>query len=290
MALYDDEIRNEYPQLAWLLNEPEVGAILREAYAALKAGRPWTETQLNGRIQATNWWKNNSASMRGYHTLANTDPAKFWQAVQSKADQITDMAAQLGLDLTPEQIYEAAKAALYFGRSDADVKRALVYGSGATISDRSSVQARVKSLAASYFIALSDADVKDWTLKISSGQYTEYNLAAQLQSWSKAMYPQFAKQLDSGLTMADIAAPYRSRIAQTLEISPDQVNLATDPRWKRVLNHQNPDGSLANRPMTDYETDQYVRSLPEFRPTRQARTAAAELGELITVQMGEKAA
>lgn len=281
----EDEIRRRWPQLAFALDDPEVGPILRDFYAHPE----YSDAQFDAAIMGTTWYRTHSQSVRSYHALANADPATFWDQVQAKADQITDYAAQMGLDLTPEEIYEAAKAALYFGRSDADIKRSLAYNQKATISDRSAAQAGVKEMAARYFVTLTPQEIDEWTRKINSGQYTMANLQARMVGMAKSLYPHLAKQLDGGESMQDITGGYRQRIASLLEINPSSIDFVSDPRWKRVLDATDDKGMPQGRMMTDYELAQMVRSMPEFRPTRQARDSAAQFGEMFLREMGKVA-
>lgn len=274
-----ESLRSKYPSMAYLLDQPEIGPILEQADR-----EGWPPEKLQSRIEATTWWRTTASSQREYHDLANTDPASFWQAVQSKADQITDMAAELGLDLTPEEIYEAAKAALYFGRSDTDIRRALALNPKATISpERSGIQSRIKQLAAAYLVPVSSDVLSDWTRKIASGQYSEDNLTAQLQSWAKQMYPHLSQQIDSG-EFQNFTSVMKNQLSSLLEITPGTIDMVNDPRWRQVIDTLDDKGN--HRAMTLYEVQQYARQQPEWRKTRQARDQVAELGQTIAKQMG----
>lgn len=277
-----EDLKARYPAYAWLIDEPEIGAFLLRAYK---------ENLSDGAVQVglteTNWWKTHSATIRDYHTLANSDPASFWQAVQSKADRITDMASKMGLDMTPEQIYEAAKASIYYGWSDADLQRSLVYQGGGTFSDRSATQSRVKELASSYWINLAPEQVADWTRKIASGQYTEQNYAAQLQAWSKTLFPHLAQELDAGMTLNEYSAPYRNQIANLLEINANDVDFANNPRYRQVVDFV--DGQSNHRAMSLTESERYLKSMPEWQGTKNGRETTASTVQLLLQRLGQVA-
>lgn len=282
MPATKEELKARYPALAFLVDEPEIGQILVDADA-----RGLSPGAVQLAIENSTWWKTHSATIRDYHTLAQTDPASFWQAVQQKADHITDMAAKMGLDMTPEQIYEAAKAAIYYGWDDASLQRSIVYQGGGTFSNRSTAQSRVKQLAADYFIPLAPEQVSDWTSKISSGQYTEKNFTAQLQSWAKEMYPHLSQQIDSGLTLKDYSQPYVQQIASLLEINPNNINMATDPRFRQVIDFVDSSGN--HRAMSLTESERYLKSQPEWKQTQNGRATTASTVDLLLRKLGQVA-
>lgn len=282
MPASKEELKARYPALAFLVDEPEIGDILARADAG-----DWSPGAVTLAVENSTWWKTHSATIRDYHTLANTDPASFWQAVQTKADQITDMAAKLGLDLTPEQIYEAAKASIYYGWDDASLQRSLVYQGGGTFSNRSFTQSRIKELASSYFIPLAPEQVAEWTSKISSGQYTEQNFTAQLQSWAKEMYPHLTQQIDSGLTLRDYSMPYRNQIASLLELNPNNIDMSTDPRFRQVIDYVDSSGN--HRAMSLTESEKYLKSMPEWRQTDNGRATTASTVDLLLRKLGQVA-
>jgi hypothetical protein len=282
MPATKEELKARYPALAFLVDEPEIGQILVDADA-----RGLSPGAVQLAIENSTWWKTHSATIRDYHTLAQTDPASFWQAVQQKADHITDMAAKMGLDMTPEQIYEAAKAAIYYGWDDASLQRSIVYQGGGTFSNRSTAQSRVKQLAADYFIPLAPEQVSDWTSKISSGQYTEQNFTAQLQSWAKEMYPHLSQQIDSGLTLKDYSQPYVNQIASLLEVNPNNINMATDPRFRQVIDFVDSSGN--HRAMSLTESERYLKSQPEWKQTQNGRATTASTVDLLLRKLGQVA-
>lgn len=277
-----EELKARYPAYAWMIDEPEIGQILLDAYRD-----KLTDGAIQVKIMESTWWQTHSATVRDYHTLANTDPQSFWQAVQVKADWITDKISKMGLDMTPEQIYEAAKAALYYGWSDADLQRSLVYQGGGTFSDRSFTQSRIKELASSYWINLAPEQVSDWTAKISSGQYTEQNFAAQLQAWSKTLFPHLAQEIDSGMTLNDYSAPYRQQIASLLEINPNDVDFANNPRYRQVVDYVDSTGN--HRGMSLTEAERYLKSMPEWQETKNGRDTTASTVDLLLHRLGQVA-
>jgi hypothetical protein len=271
-------LREQYPSMAYLLDEPEVGPILEQADR-----EGWPPEKLQSRLEATTWWRTHSSSIRDYHDLLNTDPASFWQAVQEKGDVITDMAARAGFIFSQDEIQNMAKAALYLGRSDADILRAMATNAQARVTPASGYQARVKQLAAAYLVPVSNDLISDWTRKLASGQYTEDNLTAQLADWAKQMYPHLSQQIDSG-EFQNFTSVMKNQIASTLEIAPGQIDMVNDPRWRQTIDTLDDKGN--HRAMTLYEVQQYARQQPEYRYTRGARDQVAQLGDTIAKQMG----
>jgi hypothetical protein len=82
-----------------------------------------------------------------------------------------------------------------------------------------------------------------------------------MRARAKAAFPQFANQIDAGMTVRDIADPYISTYAQTLEVPETQVTLK-DPAIKKALAQTGQDG-----------TTQTSMPLWQFQRTAQGRPA-----------------
>ena len=276
------DLKAKYPSMAYLIDNPEIGPILDQADR-----EGWPPEKLQSTIEATSWWRHNASSVRSYLDLQATDPASLQRAHEQKREQILKIGIQQGIYLTWDQLNYYADQALMFGWDDNELQQTLIYNSGGQLGAQAPAGQLVRQLAAQYFMPLDDATAADWTRKIASGQYTSDNFKGQLESWAKVMFPHLASQLDSGLTMADIAAPYKNQIANLMEVAPDSIDMVNDPRWRNAIDTMDDHGN--HRMMSLYELQQYVKQQPEWWKTSQANQQAADVGQTLLKQLGQVA-
>lgn len=276
----EDPAATAYPEFGFLINDPEVGPLLREAYAAHMPVNTFL-----GRLQATSWWRNNSASARNYFTLSETDPTTFQRDIQTLADSITGIAKGAGLDLSPEEIYGLAKGSMWSGRTtEADLAKA-VFGSPHTaFGSASSLVDSVQQMAANYGITIS-AETKDtYARQLGMGWINQAQLQANMVELAKGKYPSIAALLDQGRTVKQIADPYIQQAANDLGISPDSIDI-NNPKWNRFLNQPTKDGVQLQ---TLYDWQRLYRTDPTYGYDRspQARETAAQLTTTLAKQFG----
>src|SRR5690606_27651965 len=72
---------------------------------------------------------------------------------------------------------------------------------------------------------------------VASGRNDENFLVGWFQNKAKAMYKNLREDIDAGLTVREIADPYISTMAQTLELAPTSINVF-DKTIRRALTKQ----------------------------------------------------
>src|SRR5215212_2821726 len=87
----DDQIRKLFPQYAWLLNDPQIHAILTNV-----KDFPDAQAIANG-IVGTDYWRHTESAQRAYDLLVNTDPESLNQQKRTKEAQVWDLYNQIGL-------------------------------------------------------------------------------------------------------------------------------------------------------------------------------------------------
>jgi hypothetical protein len=89
-------------------------------------------------------------------------------------------------------------------------------------------------------------------------------------------YPGWSDKINAGQDIYDIAAPYRSLIANGLEESEDNITL-DDPLMKKIFQAVGPDGKPRIVPM--YEAEQMMRLDPRWDLTNNAYDVYSRVGE-----------
>jgi hypothetical protein len=87
----------------------------------------------------------------------------------------------------------------------------------------------------------------------------------------------------SGITPADVMAPARQAIAESLERNPDSIDF-TRPEYADVLQVETSDHRF--RPMTAHEATVWARGQDGFKTTKTAEDATAELTNTMATTFG----
>ena len=287
--LDDPSISAQYGYLSAFLKDPEIGPIIAKA-----AQQGWGENELLGALSQTKWWKTTSDSARAWQAQQKLDPASAKQRLGTMLGQIQQQAQQtLGSVLNPKRASQLANLAISQGWTQAQLQAAIgaefhynanqtAYGglAGQTLS-------RLKAMGSEWLVPISDGALADWTKSILEGNHSTDDFTNYLQAQAKSLYPTLSKAIDSGTTVKQYLDPYGQLAAQTGVVSsPNAINWM-DPKWSKALNTTTPDGQRAPMSLSDW--GMYLRGLPEYQNTDQARASAASLGLKIAQTFGEVA-
>lgn len=286
-----DLIREQYPSLAFLINNPEIGPLLREAVDPNKGFSPQT---FQAKLYQTKWWRSQSATGREWLIKAKTDPgtAKLERSEYSAA--LMQAASRYGIVLNKDQLVYLTELGL--GRGTAPDSPWMLrqfsqlLASGAAKAGpgmRQTAAQTVKQMAkGDYFYRMSSKNAQIWGDRIAQGKATLDDVRAEIADRTLEMYPQFATGLRQGRTMAEMTDGHRQIIADELELDPDIIDLS-EGRWSAILGRRDSKGNL--RPMTAFETLQLARQDPRFWRTGKGKQMDSEWSKTILAMFGKRA-
>ena len=227
-----------YP-LAIIQSNKELNKVFNEAWASQKAGQEWSKEKFKVKLQATDWYKNKSASERTYYTLAN-DPAQraeFNDQVNEKKQEIISYAKASGVTLSSDQINTLANNALRLGQTPEQLSSILVgyinYESG-----------DINKAASSLFGKAGDAEdnIREWAKRNGVNVSNSYVLAKVRESgeanWdiskaqdaitnmAKKQYSHWANDLDGSTTLDDLAQGFKNTISTEMDIDFNQLDMS----------------------------------------------------------------
>lgn len=231
----EDQIRRNFGFMAWALDDPEIGPLLRQGIT-----EGWDLPTLQGRLEQTNVWKTTSAAQRDWRRIKATDPAQAEARIGQTLDQVNNMAASAGIQITPERARQIAEQFQSDGWSPLQLQNAVGsefhYTPGAQKGTIGKAEDTIKQIAASYLVPLSDSTLADWERQIAQGTAADPEVFRQyIVDQAKGLFPTLAKQLDAGLTVQQLAEPYRQIAAGELDITPESIDF-TQPKWNKALN------------------------------------------------------
>lgn len=286
-----EDVREQYPTLAFLLKDPEIGSLLRKA---VDPSSQYSPARFQAELMQTQWWARRSQTAREADILFNTDRGTYNQNIKELSSQIRWRATQLGVALRPSEISwlansmfrngqtvdgpELAAALTKFRRSPGRQREGAIrtYATGARTLARSQ-----------YYLNMSGGSAQRWGEWIATGQKTEQDLQAYLQRMALSAYPHLKNSLKSGATMADIFSEHQNAVAEILNMDPNQVNLM-DGKWRKITHYHDPK-TREHRAMTIGEAQYYARQDPRFWHTPDGRQQDAAGANMILRLMGERA-
>lgn len=247
-----DVVRERFPAFAFLLDIPEVAAVIDKAIA-----QEWTPDTFEANLRATQWWRTQTDTQRARVDMEATDPATAATRVNALKTQILASASSLGGQMTDERAGALAWAAWRGGWSEQQTKATIaneVVPSTAALVD-------VRALASAYMVDLPDDQAASLTRRVFSGELDPKAVEALIADQATSRFPQLGDWIKKGVRPAEFFAPYQQMIGDMTGTPAAQVDLAKSPVWSRIVSHA--DGTTI-RPMTMDEATKYVRSTDEF--------------------------
>lgn len=290
MAVLDD-IREQFPQLAWLINDPEVGNLLSQA---VDPNTTFSAQRFQAELQNTNWWRSRSQPVREWEILSNIDPGTAQSQRTSFIQQLFFMAEQMGVGLTYDQARWITEEALQAGYdvNHPHVRQGLAkivtHGmSPATFGVIPTYTQQIKALAKSdYFIPIRDADAQWYASRIASGAQTLEDVQAELQKKSISAFPHLQEELGTGKTMGEIFSGHINVISNELELSPTEIDL-TNGQWFKVISTFDTTNG-ATRPLSLSETRTLARQDNRFWNTSNGRAMDSQMANNLLRQFGAR--
>lgn len=278
----DSIIQQSYGFSAYALEIPEVKSILDQA-----AREDWDEERIKGAITSTRFWATTSDAERGWMALEKQDPATAARRKREQVENLRGQAKKLGFTVDERRLNQIADLSLRWGWSAEQSNKSLAseFKFDPT-GQKNQLSRTMKQKAADYAIPLSDAAVQQWGQKIIGGEATEEEFNAYLSEQAKSMFPSLSVALDRGITVRQYVDPYVQIAADTLEIPPDQINIA-DPKWLRAINQTDPKtGDRTSMTLTEWQDT--LRQDPTYGwdKTKQARQQATQLSTSVLKTFG----
>lgn len=282
--LSPEDLASEYGWASGFLNSvPELKSLFSQAVSGT-----WTSDKFQAELRNTNWWKENSQSMRDAAALKATDPATWNANLNAATVKLQQEAAAMGAAIPPSKLSKLASTVVSTNMDDAQIKDVLGgyvdFTSNHTLTGAAGMYSNnIKQYASQMGVSLSDQTIKNQAALIARGLGTEEDFRAQIAQQASSMYPAYSDAISGGATMQDIANPYIQTMSQSLGIPQGAITLS-DPTIKAALNSAGPDGKPTGMSLTDFQTS--IRSDPRWGGTQQAQDSVMQTGASVLRSMG----
>lgn len=253
-------------QWGWLINDPEVGPLIRSAE---NPNGGMTQDEFTAALQKTNWFRDHASGVRTWLELQNTDPATARAELAQQQVSVQSKATELGITLDPATLNALATQAQEFGWTDQQITMGIfgadnvtkqLAGAGGGFG-ASVVNAR--QLAATYGLTLSDATADNYAKQQAEGLIDTNTLSGTFAKQAQALFPSVADQIGQGHTVSDLLSPYMQAAAQQLGSDPSQME-TTDPKWLAPLQARDSAGKPAAAPMSLSDWNAKVLTDPTY--------------------------
>lgn len=315
-----DQIKTDFlakygEQAKFIASVPELGGtggLLDQAIAG-----NWSSTLWATKFAATNWAQAHPGDIGLAEIKRISTPTQYNTEYNAAQNRASTLAAQLGINLTPDQLGEQITGdamsqvknvdqnAIANGQdivnwilqnptaTDAQVQQRMAkYGTiDTTTGPGGSIAATAQSLAqTAQQYGTSGLYTQDllnkYALNIAQGQagYDSNTFTEQQKQNAINMYKPFADQIKAGATVASLADPYVSTVASLLEVNPSDVTLgANNGLGKLVADAMKGDGQTAVDPLSFANT---VRAQPQWLNTENAQKTLLGNANAIIQKMG----
>ncbi len=137
----------------------------------------------------------------------------------------------------------------------------------------------IKKTAAAQLLTVSDATAREWASKVASNEMEPEAVKTLLAQQAKLRYGWAAASIDAGMNVRDVVLPSRDRIAQELELNPEDLDL-TDSKWLGMI--QTVDEKTGQpRIATDSEVVMRARKDSRWAQTRNATRVSADMAMMV---------
>ena len=290
-------IQEEFGSLWDVYNsDPEVKKVIDDAVAG---GYQDDEDKMNAKLQNTSWYRTTQKSAREWAVQQSTDPASAEARVVSSIEELRVNATNLGFTFTDETLRKLATDSIKFGWSDQQKLNALgservatsvLDGAQGTADLRqSSVSRSLRAKAAAYFQKPSEEMIGSWTQQILTGQKSEVQFEDTMRGSARTQFRSLQPALDKGEDVATAMYAYTQQAGSILGKSIDTSQIDwTQDKWNKALNFQDTKTG-EYRQMDLWEWNKYLRTLPEWQNTDEAKTAYGDLAISLARGFGKTA-
>ena len=262
-----------FEEIKKVINASPTGTITQDEFNNLTRGYDWFERYDSDQQQAE--------IAKALDKQNNTN--LYEESIKDNKTNIAYTARQKGVELDDATLTELAELARFNNWSAVEIDNAigqevvdLISAGGTATGAAGKIQNDLQQWAASNGLNLTNAEVARY---VESGAFGGRDLESIKQDIRKTYlagaYPAWSDRIAAGADPADIAAPYRKRIASLLELDEEQVGF-DDGLLQRGLQSVGPDGKPRVMPL--YEFEQEIRKDPRWQYTDNAYKTYTDVG------------
>lgn len=278
--------------LAFLNSDPEIKALFSKAVK-----NTWTPDRFVAGLRNTKWFKTHSASVRNAIIMQTSDPKSYAENVDKMTAQVKNvwgstygMDSVAGIDAatmrkwgetafrmgwTSDELLDHMGSAVDFQKMLSSDK---LGGSAAE------ARSQLRELATNMGVDPGNNWMAQNLQRIIMGDDTMEAAQARIKDLAKSQYAAFADQIEGGKTVTEIADPYVQKMADLLELNPNDIGLKDATIQKALAGQKDDKGVLQAQNLADFAKG--VRQDTRWQYTSNAKTQVAEVGSQLLRSFG----
>lgn len=282
-----DELAETYGFVEALFDSnPELKKLFKKAVKD-----QWTASKFQAELRDTKWWKTHSKSERDYLVTRYGDPATAKQDLKQAYTHVRQLANQLGV-VESKSLLKRMNTWAYNmvakGWNDAQLRNEIgkfvYFAEDKWQGEGGEAQRELREYAYSMGIQMSSKWYADRSRSVIRGMGTIQDFESEIRKQAKATYSHWAKQIDAGQTIMDLASPYMQSMATILELPQGSIN-PFNPTIKKALQYKNPQsGENMVKPLWQFENE--LRNDPRWKKTKNAQDSMMQVAHQILTDFG----
>lgn len=257
----------------------------------------WTATKFQAELKNSNWWKNQSSSLRKYVTTRFTDPATWKQQRTQALVTMNQLAVKLGLGdqinrttgKASKLLVQAAYNSQALGWSEGQLRdwlgtKATVNG-GIMFGEAGEAFDKLHEIAYLNGMSYSADWYRSHSVAVVAGKATLSTYEDQIRAAAAARYSAFADQIKAGQNALDLAAPYVKSLSAILEVPETDVDLF-NTHIAKAMTSKPATGQQAGSQMPLWQFENEVRADPLWRKTNNAREGMMSVAHQVAKDFG----
>lgn len=248
----------------------------------------WSEEQFIRNLKRQPGFQQNSKAYQQDLEQELTFPEQYQASVNAQIETLRDQAVALGAQVDDNILRDLVVKQRRGGLNEAQMQNALsgyLTARGGVLQGKAGiVQQNLKTWAQRNGLGVSDNLIQDYVRKIQAGDTTEADVLSDLRrTYMAGAYPAWADKIAAGMDIADIAAPYKSAMAQLLETDESQIDL-NDQLLQRGLQGVGADGKPSVVPLYAFQKE--IRKDPRWQKTDNAYATYSSVADDILGMFG----
>lgn len=277
--------------LAVLRSNPELSKLFDRAVAGT-----YSSQRFVAELRNTKWYKTRGETARQNEVLKGADPAEYKRrAEQTRADVAAAFYQMTGREASNSLLKSMTNLAFMGGYTDTeiramvgksiDVGASMKYGIGGTLGE---AERQIRAAVEDYGLDLGEPWIARQLNYVADGRADTTSIANYLQKAAISKYGAYKDELENGMTMKDIAEPFRQLMAKTLELSDKSLSIS-DPSIQKALAYREPakggkPGAPAQMPLWQFESG--LKNDKRWLGTQNAQDSVMSAGRKVLADWG----
>lgn len=270
-------------QLAFLKSDKELYGIFQNAMKG-----DWDATRFVAAVKNSKWYRTHGEAYRTNLALKTTDPGTWNQKIASERARLANIAHTMGSPVPGAVMARITEDATLFGWNDQQVRDTMakyIKTNPQSWGQAGETRQALQQTAFRNGVNVSQAYIDKQARMVATGTISIDDAQQQLRTqYAKSIAPGFAKEIDGGMDLYDLATPYMQTMAQTLELNPSDIDLFNPTIRKALASSNDKDGQVGSVPMWQFE--QQLKQDPRYMKTKQAQDGVMSVGHKVLSDLG----